>query len=86
MSTITLTVEELEDMLDRAAKRGAKAALAELGLHDDTASKDLNDVRDLLSAWRATRKTMWHTAVKLVTASALAFIAAAVFMSLKNGQ
>ena len=32
---MSISPEELEDMLDRAAKRGAKAALREVGLHDD---------------------------------------------------
>ena len=36
-----ITPEELEDMLDRAAKRGATAALREVGLHDDDARKDI---------------------------------------------
>ena len=37
MSSTTLTPEDLEAMLDRAARRGAAEALATLGLHDATA-------------------------------------------------
>ena len=51
-----MTPEELEDMLDRAAKRGASAALREVGLHDDDARKDISEMRSLLEAWRDTRK------------------------------
>ena len=43
-----ITPEELEDMLDRAAKRGATAALREVGLHDDDARKDIIEMRNLL--------------------------------------
>ena len=41
----SITPEELEDMLDRAAKRGATAALREVGLHDDDARKDIIEMR-----------------------------------------
>ena len=44
MSEINLTPEELESMLDRAAKRGAKQALSSIGLHDATAAKDINEI------------------------------------------
>ena len=42
----SITPEELEDMLDRAAKRGATAALREVGLHDDDV-KDIIEMRNL---------------------------------------
>jgi len=51
MTEINLTPEELESMLDRAAKRGAKQALSSIGLHDATAAKDINEMRDLLDVW-----------------------------------
>ena len=41
MSDIKLTTEELEEMLDRSAKRGAKLVLRELGLQDETAAVDI---------------------------------------------
>jgi len=84
MGEVTITAAELEAMLDRSAKRGAKAALAELGLHDESASQDLNALRGLLAAWRDTRKTMWQTAVRIGTGSMLIFIAAAVWVSVKT--
>ena len=43
-----ITPEELEAMLDRAATRGAKAALRDVGLHDDDARKDITEMRNLL--------------------------------------
>ena len=84
MSNVQITAEELEAMLDRAAKRGAAAALQELGLHDENAPKDLDELRGLLSAWRDTRKAMWQTIVRIATTGALIFIAGAVWMSFKN--
>jgi len=35
MSSINLSPEELEEMLDNAARRGAKEALRSIGLLDD---------------------------------------------------
>jgi 2-iminoacetate synthase ThiH len=84
MGNVQLTPEELEAMLDRAAKKGARAALEELGLHDENAPKDLDELRGLLSAWRETRTTMWQTIVRIVTGGVLMFIAAAVWMSVKD--
>ncbi len=84
MGNVTLTPEELEAMLDRSAKRGARAALEELGLHDETAAKDIEDIRELLASWRETRKAIWSTVVKIATAGVLTFIAAAVWLSIRN--
>lgn len=84
MGNIQLTPEELEAMMDRAAKRGAHAALKELGLHDDNAPQDIDELRGLLSSWRETRKAVWSTIVKITTTAILIFIAGAVWMSFKD--
>jgi len=84
MGNVTLTPEELEALLDRSAKKGARAALEELGLHDDTAAKDIEDIRELLASWRETRKAVWSTVVKIATTGILLFIAGAVWVSVKS--
>lgn len=86
MSNITLTPEELEAMLDRAAKRGAKAALSDIGLHDDDASGDIRELRTLLDSYRETRKGVWSTVVKFLTLAVLTFIATSVWMELGNSK
>lgn len=80
MSEVKLSHEELEDMLDRAAKRGAKEALASIGLLDESAHKDISEMRSLLEAWRDTRKSIWTTTVRVATTALLVFIATAVWM------
>jgi len=82
MSDIKLTTEELEDMLDKAARRGAKEALRSIGLLDDDAQKDIIEMRSLLEAWRDTRRSIWSTVVKLATVALLTFIAGAVWMTM----
>ncbi len=77
-----ITEEKLEDMLDRAAKRGASAALREVGLHDDDARKDILEMRNLLEMWRDTRKGVWSTIVKMSTVAVITFIAASLWMQI----
>ena len=81
MGQTTITNEELEAMLDRAARKGAKEALASIGLLDDSAQKDITEMRSLLEAWRDTRKSIWNTVTKVITVSMLTFIAGAVWMN-----
>ena len=82
MSDIKLTPEDLEEMLDNAARRGAKQALRSIGLLDDDAAKDIIEMRSLLEAWRDTRKSVWSTIVKVTTVALLTFIAGAVWMTM----
>jgi len=82
MSDIKLTPEEIETMLDNAARRGAKQALQSIGLLDDDAQKDIIEMRSLLEAWRDTRKSVWSTIVKVTTVALLTFIAGAVWMTM----
>lgn len=80
---MSVTPEELEAMLDRAAKKGATEALRSLGLQDEDAANDIRDMRGLLDAWRLTKKSIWSTTVKMGTVAMLTFIATAVWMSFK---
>ncbi len=80
MSDINLTPEELEAMLDRAARRGAKEVLHQLGLHDESAAEDLREMRSLLDTWKDTRRSIWSTFIKITTVAILSFIATAVYM------
>ncbi len=82
MGQTIITPEELEEMLDRAARKGAKQALASIGLLDDSAQKDIVEMRSLLEAWRDTRKSIWTTAIKVTTVAVLTFIAGAVYMTM----
>ena len=82
MNDITLTLEQIEEMLDKAARRGAKEALRSIGLLDDDAQKDIIEMRNLIEAWRDTRRSIRSTVVKLTTVGVLTFIAGAVWMTM----
>ena len=81
MSELKLSPEELEAMLDRSAKR----ALDSIGLTDENAARDIQEMRSLLDAWRDTRKSIWNTIVRILTVATLTFIAGAVWMTF-NGE
>ena len=81
MSELKLSPEELEAMLDRSAKR----ALDSIGLTDENAARDIQEMRSLLDAWRDTRKSIRNTTVKIFTVATLTFIAGAVWMTF-NGE
>jgi hypothetical protein len=51
---ITLTRAKLDDIVESAAERGAKKALASVGLHDDKAASDM---RSLLAVYRTIRNS-----------------------------
>ena len=69
--TLLLRREDFEELLDRAAQRGAARCLAHLGLENGHAARDIRELRDLLEAWRDARRTAWQTAIKLLTTGIL---------------
>lgn len=70
-----MTQEEIHTLLDEAAERGAEAALRKIGLHDEHASRDMQEVRDLLYSWRQTKKTITETVAKVITTAILMILA-----------
>ena len=81
LSQITLTSIELEDLLQKASKQGAKMALAELGLDDGHARMDIRDLRELLKAFRMAKKDSFRIFVKWVVIGFITLITAG-FISL----
>ena len=79
--------EDFDDLLERAAERGAERCLAHLGLENGHAAKDIHELRDLLEAWRDARRTAWQTTVKVVTTCILAalLVGAAIKLKLLGG-
>jgi len=79
-----MSPEVIEQMISRAAKQGARAALESIGLHDESAGEDLKALRNLLDAWRSTKKTIWSQVVKAMTMAVLGAIAAGAFLQFKG--
>lgn len=75
---VTLTEAQLQALLDTAAERGAKKALAAIGLCDAKAAGDVRDLREVLDAFRLAKTTAWTTIVRVLTAAVLAAVIAGV--------
>ncbi|NDD12417.1 MAG: hypothetical protein EB072_07175 [Betaproteobacteria bacterium] len=48
-----LDMQALNELLTQAAQRGAERALAQLGLENGSAARDIRDLRSLIDAWRS---------------------------------
>lgn len=66
-----MTDPELEEALRRAAKKGAKKALEEVGLDSERAIRDIRDLHNLLDAWRDVKRTILRTVVRWATITVL---------------
>lgn len=75
-----ITKAELVALINEAAENGAAKVLYKVGLHDEHAGKDIQDLRQLLSSWRETRRTIWTSIVKWATVGTLAYISALLYM------
>ena len=80
---VRMPEEEFEELLELAAERGAKKALADVGLVDEHAANDIRDLRSLLGAVRIAKRTAWQTVVRLITTGLILALIAGVVIKLK---
>lgn len=80
---ISIPEERLEEMLNRAAEKGARRALADVGLEGDDAESDIQELRSLLQAFNLAKRTMWVTFVRIATAGMLLTLMAGAAIKLK---
>ncbi len=74
---------DVEEMLEKAAERGAKKALADVGLIDEGAAADIRDLRSLLEAMRMAKHTAWQTIIRVITTGLILALMAGVAIKLK---
>lgn len=53
----------LRALVEEASEAGATRALASLGLDDESARRDMDDLRELLSAWRDAKRSAQRAVV-----------------------
>lgn len=76
---VALPKDEFEDLLERAAERGAKNALHGVGLDGEDAAHDIRELRNLLDAFNEAKKTAGLTIIRmLVTGLVMALLAGTV--------
>lgn len=62
----------LQAVIEEASEAGASRALAAIGLEDTKARRDMDEVRELLGAWRDVKKSAWQTVARWATRVVLA--------------
>jgi hypothetical protein len=72
----------LRAVVEEASEIGAARALARLGLSDDNAQQDLDELRELLGAWRAAKASAWKAAVEWAVRAVLAALLIAIAVRL----
>lgn len=82
-NTLLLRKEDFEELLDRAAERGARRALADVGLDGDDAAHDIRELRGLLDAFNTAKHTAWQTVIKMITTGFLLALVAGAIIKFK---
>jgi hypothetical protein len=80
---LLLRKEDFDDLLNRAAERGARRALADVGLDGDDAAHDIRELRNLLDAFNAAKHTAWQTVIKMITTGFVLALLAGTLIKLK---
>ena len=73
----------LRALVEEASQAGAARALDALGLSDAAARRDMDELRQLLQAWRDAKRTAWKELVGWIVRLALAVLM--VGMMIKSG-
>jgi len=80
---VVMPRDEFEELLARAAERGARRALADVGPDGEDAAHDIRELRGLLEAFNAAKHTAWQTVIRLVTTGFLLALVAGAVIKLK---
>jgi hypothetical protein len=81
--TVTMPQADFEQMLERAAERGARHALHEVGLDGADAAHDIRELRNLLDAFNEAKKTAGLTIIKMVVTGLVMAILTGTLIKLK---
>ena len=80
---VTLPQEDFEEILERAAERGARHALSEVGLDGPDAARDIHELRGLLDAFTEAKKTAGLTIIKMMVTGFVMVLLAGTVLKLK---
>ena len=64
----------LRALVEEASQSGASRALGALGLDDPRARRDMDELRELLSAWRDAKRSAWRAVVGWISRVLLALL------------
>ena len=80
---VSIPQEEFEDILCRAAEKGAHQALKDVGLDGENAAEDIRELRSLLSAMQFAKRTALQTFVRIITGGLVVALLAGLAIKLK---
>lgn len=80
---VSMPRDEFEELLERAAERGARHALSDVGLDGPEAARDIQELRGLLDAFNEAKKTAGLTIVKMLVTGLVMALLAGAFLKLK---
>jgi len=72
----------LRALAEESSQAGARRALASLGLDDERARRDMDELRELLSAWRDAKRSAVKAVVAWVVSVMLALLIAGMAIKL----
>ena len=61
-------------IVEEASELGADRVLTRIGLEDDHAQNDIDELRELLDAWRSAKASAWKASVEWVVRGVLALL------------
>ena len=76
----------LRAMVEEASEVGAQRALHRLGLSDDNAQDDIDELRELLQAWRDAKASAWKAAVAWIVRGIFALLLIGIAVRLGAGE
>ncbi len=76
----------LRAIVEESSELGARRVLSRLGLEDDNAHGDIDELRELLSAWRDAKASAWKAAVEWVVRGVLALLLIGIAVRLGVGD
>ena len=68
----------LRALIEEASEVGAERALAALGLRDEHARRDMDELRELLRAWRDAKRSAWNAIISWAVRIGLALLVAGI--------
>ena len=77
-----IDVVTLRALVEESSQAGARRALGALGLDDARARRDMDELRELLSAWRDAKRTAWRAVVTWMVRIALAAVLVGIAVKL----
>jgi len=76
----------LRAIVEEASELGAARVLERIGLSDPSAPDDIDELRELLSAWRDAKASAWKAAVEWLVRGVLALLLVVIAVRLGVGD